>query len=419
MYFSSKEKDLRILYNILTHFTVFLLKIIALFDSKIKQGVQGRANTFTVLKSKISSNDQVVWFHCSSLGEYEQGLPVFEDIKTLYPNHKIVLSFFSPSGFEIRKKNPLTDIVVFLPLDTKNNVKEFLNILRPDLVVFVKYEIWPNYLFELDNRKIKTILISALFRKNQSFFKFYGGLLRKSLKTFERFFVQNEDSKKLLLSIGFTNSTVTGDTRFDRVSNQLNIDNDLDFIKDFKQNKLCIVAGSTWPEGEKLLIDYINSASEDLKFIIAPHNIKLDQIEILKESIQKKVLLFSEKESSKISTYQVFIIDIIGILSKIYSYADIVYIGGAIGTTGLHNTLEPAVFGVPIIIGKNYKKFPEAFDMIKGGGMYPVSNQHEFNSILDLLVFNTEKRVQSGKVNKSYILKNRGAVIQIIDYLRK
>ncbi|MCK5402431.1 MAG: 3-deoxy-D-manno-octulosonic acid transferase, partial [Flavobacteriaceae bacterium] len=387
---------MRILYNIITYTTVFLLKIIGIFNEKIRLGVDGRAHTFKVLKTKITSADKVIWLHCASLGEYEQGLPVFQEVKNNYPNHKIVLSFFSPSGFEIRKENPITDIVVYLPFDTKHNTKTFLNLVHPDLVIFVKYEIWPNYLKELDRRKIKTILISALFRNNQSFFKFYGTLMRNSLKAFQHFFVQNEASKELLKSIGFTNITVSGDTRFDRVSNQLNIDNTLDFIENFKRNKLCLVAGSTWPEDETLLINYINTASEELKFIIAPHNIKTNQIEYLKNSIQKKVLLYSEKENFEVTNFQVFIIDTIGILSKIYSYADIVYIGGASGNTGLHNTLEPAVFGVPIIIGKNYKNFPEAFDMIENGGMYAVSNQKEFNSIVDSFLLNTKKRIQSG-----------------------
>ncbi|MBN4084771.1 3-deoxy-D-manno-octulosonic acid transferase [Flavobacteriaceae bacterium AH-315-B10] len=410
---------MKILYNILIYVVAFHLKIIAFFNEKIRLGVRGRANTFNILKSKITPEDKVIWFHCASLGEYEQGLPVFEEIKKVYPNHKIVLSFFSPSGYDIRKQNPITDIVVYLPLDTKQNAKTFLNLVHPDLVVFVKYELWPNYLNELSRRGIKSILISALFRKEQPYFKFYGSMVRKSLNAFEHIFVQNENSKKLLESIRFANVTVSGDTRFDRVSNQLQTNNTLDFLEQFKQDKLCIVAGSTWQEDEVLMVNYINSASQDLKFIIAPHNIKPNQIEDLKKSIQKKTILFSEKENLKLSNFQVFIIDTIGILSKIYSYSDIVFIGGAVGKTGLHNTLEAAVFGVPIIIGEHFKKFPEAIEMIKNGGMYAVSNQKEFDSSMDSLILNTEKREQSGNENASYINKNRGAVIQIIDYLRK
>ncbi|MBN4070121.1 3-deoxy-D-manno-octulosonic acid transferase [Olleya sp. AH-315-F22] len=410
---------MKILYNILIHVVAFHLKVIAFFNEKLRLGVRGRANTFNVLKAKITPEDKVIWFHCASLGEYEQGLPVFEEIKNTYPNHKIVLSFFSPSGFEIRKKTPLANIVVYLLLDTKQNAKTFLNLINPDLVIFVKYEVWPNYLNELSRRKIRTVLISALFRKEQPYFKFYGNMMRKSLNAFEHIFVQNENSKKLLESIQFANITVSGDTRFDRVYNQLQTNNTLDFIEQFKQDKLCIVAGSTWTEDENLLIDYINSSPEDLKFIIAPHNIKSQQIEVLKSSIKKKTILFSEKEKFDVSNYQVFIIDVIGFLSKIYSYADIAFVGGATGTTGLHNTLEPAAFGVPIIIGKNYKKFPEANEMIENGGMYTISNQMELNSTLDSLILNTEKRVQSGNANATFIKKNRGAVIQIMDYIRK
>ena len=410
---------MRILYNILTYITGFHLKIIAKFNIKLRLGVEGRKNTLKVLISNISDQDKVLWFHCASLGEYEQGLPVFEEMKNHYSNHKIVLSFFSPSGFEIRKNNPITSTVVYLPLDTRQNAKTFLNLAHPDLVVFVKYEIWPNYLNELYRRKIKVVLISALFRKDQSYFKFYGTWMRKSLQAFNHFFVQNSNSKELLESIGYNNVSVSGDTRFDRVSNQLNIDNTLDFIKHFKQDKLCVVAGSTWSEDEKLLINYINSSSDNTKFIIAPHNIKSYQIETLKTSIEKNTILYSEKDKSDISSCQILIIDTIGILSKIYSYADIVYIGGAYGKTGLHNTLEAAVFEVPIIIGKHYEKFPEAHQMIKGGGMFSILNQTEFNSTLNSLLLNTEKREQSGKANAAYIIKNRGAVIQIMDYIRK
>lgn len=419
MYFSFKEKSLRYLYNILIFPVILLLNIIALFNKKIHLGVIGRARTFKFLKSNISRDDKVLWFHCASLGEYEQGLPVFEEIKFLYPDYKIVLSFFSPSGYEIRKVNPITDIVVYLPLDTANNAKTFLDIVHPNLVILVKYEIWPNYLNELYQRKVKSILISALFRKEQIYFKFYGAWMRKSLNAFHHIFVQNSDSKALLESIGYHNVTISGDTRFDRVYNQLSLDNTLGFIENFKQDKLCVVAGSTWPEDENLLTQFINAFSNNVKFIIAPHNIKSQRIKALKESLVESAILYSEINNLDIADNRVLIIDTIGLLSKIYSYANVVYIGGAYGTTGLHNTLEAAVFGVPIIIGKNYRKFPEARDMIENRGIYSISNQREFNSSLNSLLLNKEKREQSGMENASYILKNRGAVVQIIDYFRK
>ncbi|AXT18982.1 3-deoxy-D-manno-octulosonic acid transferase [Flavobacteriaceae bacterium AU392] len=405
------------LYNILTHTIVFPLKIVSIFNGKIQLGVKGRAETFSILKSKLSIKDKTIWFHCASLGEYEQGLPVFGLIKKKHPNHKIILSFFSPSGYEIRKKSPIADVVIYLPLDTKANAKKFINITHPELVVFVKYDIWPNYLQELINKNIRAILISAVFREEQRFFKFYGAWMQKSLRAFEHIFVQDEHSKTLLESVHFNNVTVSGDTRFDRVSNQLKIDNTLEFIKIFKQDKLCVVAGSTWPEDENLFIDYINASSNDIKFIIAPHNIKANQIEQLKQRIKKSVVLFSEKEKSDISTNQVFVIDTIGILSKTYSYADIAYVGGAMGNTGLHNTLEPAVFGVPIIIGNHFSKFPEAHQMIKNGGLFSISDQKEFNEILNNLIQKEDSRQIAGDLNAAYISKNKGAVTIIMSYI--
>jgi 3-deoxy-D-manno-octulosonic-acid transferase len=409
---------LRFLYNILTHIADFHIKIIGNFNYKLGLGVKGRKQTFDILKSTISQGDQTIWFHCASLGEYEQGLPVFEEIRKKHPAHKIVLSFFSPSGYEIRKNSPIADCVVYLPLDTATNAERFLNFINPSLVVFVKYEIWPNYLRALQQRKITSVLISALFKKDQVFFKPQGAWMRKYLKAFDHIFVQNESSLKLIKKYGFNNVSISGDTRFDRVSNQLKVDNSLPFISEFKNNKLCVVAGSTWPEGEKLLIEYINNSNhEGVKFIIAPHNIKLKQIERLKSSINKQTILYSERENKHLKEFDVFIIDTIGILSKIYSYADIAYVGGGLGTSGLHNTLEPAVFGVPIIIGNNFENFPEAKEMLTLGGLFSISDQSAFMKLLDELIQDETKRSNAGEENKSYIVQNQGAVNKIIDYL--
>lgn len=406
------------IYNIGIHAAHFGLKCASLFNEKIKNGVVGRQNTFKILHNNLNPNDQTLWFHCASLGEYEQGLPVFKVLRSHYKHHKIVLSFFSPSGYDIRKNTPIADVVVYLPLDTKANAKQFLDVVHPELTVFVKYDIWPNFLNELKKRQLRAILISAAFRENQSFFKFYGNQLRKALFVFEHIFTQNERSKNLLESINYKNVTVTGDTRFDRVSSQLEIDNTLDFIEIFKQDKLCVVAGSTWPEDDTLLINFINSeASKDVKFIIAPHNIKSNQIKNIQEKLRAESVLFSEKDSKKLKEAQVFIIDTIGILSKIYSYADIAYVGGAMGNTGLHNTLEPAVFGVPIIIGNHHEKFPEAKEMIDNAGMFSIATQEEFDAILKELIQNTEKRILSGNNNSQYIKKNKGAVTTIVRYL--
>ena len=419
MYFSFIKITLKRLYNILTHIATFHIKIAALFNNKLQLGVKGRAETFSALKNKISDKDQVIWFHCASLGEYEQGLPVFEEIRASHPNHKIVLSFFSPSGFEIRKNSPIADCVVYLPLDTKQNAKQFLDLTHPELIIFVKYEIWPNYLLEINKRQIYAILISALFRKNQSFFKGSGKWMQEALFAFRHIFVQNETSKKLLNNIGYDKVTVSGDTRFDRVSNQLKINNKLNFVETFKQNKLCVVAGSTWPEDEALLINFINNDSSNTKYIIAPHNIKNGQISSLKNKLKKASILFSEKDTIDLTKAKVLVVDTIGILSKIYSYADIAYVGGAMGSTGLHNTLEPAVFGVPIIIGGNHEKFPEAKAMIDNKGMFSIKSQTEFNAILNQLIQNDVLRIKSGKLNANYIFKNKGAVKQITSHLNK
>ena len=411
---------MNLLYNITIQLASVVLKLLSLFNNKLKLGVDGRALTFNKLDQFLNKGDKTLWFHCASLGEYEQGLPIFTELRKDYPNHKIVLSFFSPSGYEIRKNAPFADLVVYLPLDTKNNAKRFINLVNPELTVFVKYEIWPNYLNEIKSRGLRAILISAVFRKDQSFFKWYGSQTKKALFAFEHIFTQNETSKKLLESINYTNATVSGDTRFDRVSNQLNTDNNLDFIKVFKDNKLCIVIGSSWPEDESLIIEFINNyVGIPIKFIIAPHNIKTKQIENIQTNLKKPAILFTQKEKKDLSQYDVFILDTIGLLSKAYSYADIAYVGGAMGNTGLHNILEPAVFGAPIIIGKNYQKFPEAFDMIKNKGVKSVSNITELSTELNSLINDPKSRLTTGNQNADFIKKNEGAVIQIMQYLRK
>jgi 3-deoxy-D-manno-octulosonic-acid transferase len=409
---------LSLVYNIAISLASLVLKVVALFNTKIKLGVAGRSQTFDILINNIGDSDRCFWFHCASLGEYEQGLPVFKAIRNQYKNHKIVLTFFSPSGYEIRKNSDVADCIVYLPIDTQKNARRFLDIVNPKLTVFVKYDIWPNYLKEIKKRHGRAILISALFRKNQSYFKFYGGFMRQKLFAFEHIFTQDEQSKHLLESIGYHHATVSGDTRFDRVYNQLEQNNTLEFVEEFKNNELCLVAGSTWPEDEKILIDYINSTSHKLKIIIAPHNIKSGQIQNLKERIAKKTILFSEKSNDVLKDYDVLIIDTIGLLSKIYSYANIAYVGGAFGTTGLHNILEPAVFGIPIVIGNNHKKFPEAKAMIEYGGTFAIKDRAHFTLVLNKLTKNKSFRTDAGQKNFDFIKKNRGAVVQIMDYLR-
>ncbi len=373
---------------------------------------------YETLQQKISTTDKTIWFHCASLGEFEQGVPIMEAIKNLKPDHKIVVSFFSPSGYEIKKNTPLADAVVYLPMDTPSNAKKFISAVHPSFTFFVKYEFWPNYLFELQKRTVPTLLISGVFRGDQIFFKSYGGFMKRALKSFDHFFLQEENSEELLKSIGFTNTTVSGDTRFDRVSHQIEMDNTLKFAEEFKGNSLCIVCGSTWPEDEAVLLDYINSSPENVKFIIAPHKIEADKIEDFTKRIVKKTVLHSKIDEVNISDYSVLIIDCIGLLSKLYSYADIAYVGGAMGKTGLHNILEPATFGVPIVIGKNFQEFPEAKRLRDLAGLFSISNAAECTEILNKLILNDSLRNKTGMIAGHFINKNTGATQKIIDYFK-
>jgi 3-deoxy-D-manno-octulosonic-acid transferase len=405
------------LYNLLVISAGSVLNIAALFSPKLKLFTEGRKPVFDILRQKIQQGDRTIWFHAASLGEYEQGLPVMEKIREKYPQHKIVLTFFSPSGYEVRKNNTIADATVYLPLDTKSNAKEFLRIVSPELAFFIKYEYWPNYLNELKKQSIPTYLVSGIFREKQMFFKWYGGFYRKALDVISHFFVQNAKSKELLLKLGKQNVTVSGDTRFDRVAAILEKDNSLDFISKFKNNALTVVVGSSWPKDEELLADYINSASLNVKFIIAPHNIKPEQIAQLQNALTKNTVLFSEKQGKNLADYDVFIIDTIGILTKIYSYADIAYVGGGFGNPGVHNILEPATFGVPIIIGPNFSHFAEATALVGMGGCVSISTQKELDDAFNSLIGNEDVRHEKGHICATFVQMNRNATETILKHL--
>ncbi len=413
------------LYNLVVLLATQIVKLLALFSTKMKLFVDGRKYVFPTLQSQITANNKTIWFHAASLGEFEQGLPVMEQIKKQFPNHKIIVTFFSPSGYEVRKNNSIADVTVYLPLDTQSNAQKFIDLVHPDFVFFIKYEYWPNYLNELKKRHIKTYLISGIFRENQAFFKWYGGFYRNALRTFDFFFVQNDSSKKLIQSIGFTNVKVSGDTRFDRVVSILERDNTLDFIKQFKDNKTTIVIGSSWPKDENLLVNYINNSTDDVKFIIAPHNIKSEQIQELKNSINKKTILFSDVRTGRVRTgrdlslpeQDVFIIDTIGILTKIYSYADIAYVGGGFGNPGVHNILEPATFGVPIVVGPNYSHFAEATALVNMHGCISITNQKQLNEAFDLLINNEDERHEKGHICTTFVQMNKGATEVILKHI--
>ncbi|NHF58439.1 3-deoxy-D-manno-octulosonic acid transferase [Flavobacteriaceae bacterium TP-CH-4] len=404
-------------YNLIVHISWFFLKIMAPFSGKMKLFVQGRKQALAVLRERILETDRVFWMHAASLGEFEQGLPIVEKLKVAYPSHKFLITFFSPSGYEVKKNTQVADIVTYLPMDTRENVASFLQIVRPELAIFVKYEIWPNYLKALKDKKIPTVLISALFKKKQIYFKGYGGFMRNSLRSFSHIFVQNDTSEALLKSIGIAQVTVSGDTRLDRVSEILERDNTLDFMDIFKKDKLCFVAGSTWPEDESILIDYINHAPKRLKYVLAPHTIKKDKILGLAGSLTKKTVLYSKMDLDSLGDYEVLIVDHIGVLTKIYHYADIAYVGGAFAT-GLHNTMEPAVFGIPVIIGPQYSGFREAEELVSKKGIISITDKWGFGEVMKKMLDDPEFRRKTGLINAYYISENKGASIQIMDRLR-
>ncbi len=410
------------LYNIIVQIAYLFIQIVALFNHKINLFVTGRKETFSKLSS-INSKDNVIWVHAASLGEFEQGRPLIEKLRKIYPTYKIVLTFFSPSGYEIRKNYQIADVVCYLPIDTQKKVKKFIKITHPKIAILIKYEFWPNLLNELKRTNTNTILVSGIFRKNQAFFKWYGGWMRNLLNTFTYFFVQDTTSKELLNKCQLTNVSISGDTRFDRVYEILQQDNFLPFINSFKNNKHTVVAGSTWKNDEDLFINYINEkASKNEKFIIAPHNIDKKEIKNTYNKINKKVVLYSELtlvKNKNLSEYQVFIIDTIGLLTKVYSYADVAYVGGGF-KTGLHNILEPATFGVPIVFGgKKIAKFKEAIDLINLKGCKTIETQQDFSKTIKELYTNRNLKETMGTINENYVKHHIGATDIIFNYIKK
>ena len=405
---------MKLSYRIFVALVRIFLPVLALFSKKIKLFVEGRKHTLS--KIQQLQKEDVIWFHVASLGEFEQARPIIEALKTSYSSYKILITFFSPSGYEVRKHYKLADVVTYLPIDSKSNAEQFVRIVNPKLAVFVKYEFWPNFLFQLHRNNCKTILVSGIFRENQIFFEWYGKLMRRALETFDHFFVQNSESKELLKSLAFGNVTISGDTRFDRVAKILEHNKRLDFIETFKNNQTTIVAGSTWKEDERLLVNYINK-SNNCKFIIAPHNVNPKTIAALKSSIKKDVILYSEIDTVEVSKFQVLIIDTIGLLTKIYASADFAYVGGGL-KTGLHNILEPATYGIPIVIGNKFDKFKEAADLVELKGCFSIANQKEFDSIFDKLIEDATFRQNAGAIAGNYIQDNKGATQKIMDYIK-
>ena len=373
---------------------------------------------FPSLEEHPDSDCRVIWVHAASLGEYEQGLPVIKALKASYPGHRILVTFFSPSGYEVKKNSAEADLVTYLPMDTRANARRFLKLANPCIAIFIKYEIWPNYLRELEKNNIPVILISAIFSKNQPYFRFYGGFLRNALKKFDHLFIQDQKSADLLDAIGIKNHTLSGDTRFDRVMEILGQEKSLPLISHFIQDQPCLVAGSTWPEDEQLIVPYINSSQEQLKFILVPHDIKPAHIRSLTRSIKKPTTLYSELSETSDSDFSVLVVDSIGLLTSLYRFAQIAYVGGGFAT-GLHNTLEPAVYGIPVLIGPQFEGFREAEELVKLKGILTVQDKQSFRDTCDELFENHTMRKETGMVNASYIKKNVGATSKIMAYLKQ
>ena len=400
---------MNVLYNLSIFFYSILIRLTAPFNVKAKQISNGRRRTFDELQAKIKHDKPIVWVHCASLGEFEQGRPIIEAIRKQYPEYRILLTFFSPSGFEIRKNYDLADYICYLPADTRKNAEKLIKLVRPEIVFFVKYEFWFHYITELKKRNIPLYLVSAIFRENQLFFKNmpWGKWYRKMLFSFEQFFVQDDQSVKLLHQVGIKNVTKAGDTRFDRVAEIARNGKNIPLVEKFKGNSLLVVAGSTWKPDEELLVKYILSHPET-KFIIAPHETKKSNVERLINLLKTTVICYTEATENSVMNKQVMIVDTIGILSSIYKYADLSYIGGGFGV-GIHNTLEAAIFGMPIVFGPNYHKFNEAKTMVNLGIAFPINNSSSLNSIFDQLLSDNEKRNSITKECSNFINQNLGA----------
>jgi 3-deoxy-D-manno-octulosonic-acid transferase len=414
-------KMLNLLYNISIYGYSLIIKLLSPFNTKAKLWIDGRNDIFERLKSGINnqnSNSKIAWFHCASLGEFEQGRPVIEAFRAKYPNYKTLVTFFSPSGYEVRKNYDKADFIFYLPADSPTNARQFIEIVKPSIAFFVKYEFWRNYLSELKKHQIPVVSFSAIFRPSQLFFKPYGGFYRKVLKQFDHILVQNQISFDLLKSIDIHPITLAGDTRFDRVKQIVDAIKNIEIAENFKQNRQIFMVGSAWKADMEVLIPMMNEmkTNSNMAFVIAPHEIHREEISAWQKQLQLKSICFSEvKPETQLTDYQILIIDNIGMLSSLYQYADFAYIGGSFGK-GLHNILEAATFGMPIFFGnKAYHKFQEANDLISLGGAFAIANTEDISLIINDLSTNKDKYLQASNASKNYVLKNIGASEKVMN----
>ncbi|MEI7522700.1 MAG: glycosyltransferase N-terminal domain-containing protein [Mariniphaga sp.] len=407
---------MRWLYNLGIFGYYLLVRIVSLRNGKARKWLEGRKDIFIRLRETIQPGEPILWFHASSLGEFEQGRPVIEAIRARWPEYKILLTFFSPSGYELRKSYPYADYIFYLPLDTKKNATRFIEIVRPTKVFFIKYEFWYHFLTQLKEEGIPTYIFSALFRPSQIFFKPWGKWYLKAIRTYEHIFVQNQESFDILHRYGFKNVSLSGDTRLDRVGQIADASPKLEKLEIFGGGQKIIIAGSTWKEDEDLFIPYVNKSPSGLKFVIAPHEVTPQSLERITNALEKPYTFYSTSSTQDLLDSDVLIVDGYGYLNSIYRYGILAYIGGGF-TSGIHSILEPAVFGLPVIFGPDYHKFQEAYDMLSLGAACAISDSGELEDQIESLRMNPEMLNIASNLARGYVDKNRGASREIVNYL--
>lgn len=403
------------LYNLAIGIYDLIVHIMAPFSRKPRKMMKGHWVVYELLRQQIEKDDRYIWFHAASLGEFEQGRPLIEKIRAKYPDYKILLTFFSPSGYEVRKNYRGADVVCYLPFDKPRNVKKFLDISNPVMAFFIKYEFWKNYLDELNKRRIPVYSVSSIFRKDQIFFKWYGGTYRNVLKNFDYLFVQNEASRRFLSKIGINKVTVVGDTRFDRVLQIREEAKELPLVEKFKGDSFTLVAGSSWGPDEDLFLEYFNTHPE-MKLIIAPHVIDENHLVEIISKLKRPYVRYTRADERNVQKADCLIIDCFGLLSSIYRYGEVAYIGGGFGV-GIHNTLEAAVYGIPVVFGPKYQKFMEAKQLIEAQGAFSISNYEELGSLFDRFLTDEHFHRETGSNAGFYVTNNAGATDKVLSMI--
>lgn len=405
------------MYSLVIYFYMLGVVVASFFNRKARLMIKGQRNTYNILRSQVKSDKQYIWFHAASLGEFEQGRMLIEKVRAEYPQYGILLTFFSPSGYEVRKDYTGADIICYLPFDTLLNAKKFLRLANPSMVFFIKYEFWQNYLSQLQKRNIPIFSVASIFRPGQIFFRSYGATYSNVLHCFTHLFVQNETSRKLLESKSITNVSIIGDTRFDRVLEIRDKSKEIPLVASFVANKKqkikILIAGSTWPSDENIILPYSNKHPEQY-LIIAPHVISEDHLQEIEHKINRPTIRFSKATPENITKVNCLIIDCYGLLSSIYKYGDIAYVGGGFGV-GIHNVPEAAVFGIPTIIGPNNKKFREVQELLKVGGTFEIKSDKDYQDIMQRFIDDDEFLAAAGCKAQTYIQNGAGAVKKVFN----